>query len=155
TIGRLHKNPPSIPAEELNETVAFLEWLADNNFLFLGSRDYSFDEAQGKIEGAWDHGLGVLSDRDIRVVKPEGDRSALSDELREFLLQPTPLIITKSHMRSLVHRRAHMDYIGVKNFDASGKLIGERRFVGLFTSLAYHRLPGDIPLLRRKVARVL
>ena len=46
-----------------------------------------------------------------------------------------------------------MDYIGVKNFDANGKLVGERRFVGLFTSIAYGQLPAEIPLLRRKVAQ--
>src|SRR5205085_4322491 len=71
-----------------------------------------------------------------------------------FLLRPEPLIITKSNERSVVHRRVHMDYIGVKMFDAGGKLTGERRFVGLFTSGAYSRRSGDIPLLRLKVERV-
>ena len=57
--------------------------------------------------------------------------------MRAFLDQPDPLIITKSNARSMVHRRAHMDYIGVKTFDADGRFNGERRFVGLFTSSAY------------------
>ncbi|MBV9420838.1 MAG: NAD-glutamate dehydrogenase, partial [Alphaproteobacteria bacterium] len=83
------------------------------------------------------------------------DRSALTPEVRAFLTQPSPLIITKSNERSQVHRRVHMDYVGVKTFDKDGKLTGERRFVGLFTSGAYSRRPGDIPLLRRKVANVL
>jgi glutamate dehydrogenase len=46
-----------------------------------------------------------------------------------------------------------MDYVGVKMFK-DGKLIGERRFVGLFTSGAYSRRPGEIPLLRAKVKHV-
>src|SRR5262249_19588410 len=89
------------------------------------------------------------------VVRRGSDRSSLTPDVRAFLNEPSPLIITKSNVRSLVHRRVHMDYIGVKKFDKNGKLIGERRFVGLFTSLAYNRLPADIPLLRRKAARVL
>ena len=74
--------------------------------------------------------------------------------MRDFLTQPSPLIITKSNERSLVHRRVHMDYVGVKTFDKDGRLIGERRFVGLFTSGAYSRRPGEIPLLRLKVKQV-
>src|SRR5205807_7117889 len=66
-----------------------------------------------------------------------------------------PLIITKANERSLVHRRVHMDYVGVKIFDHAGALKGERRFVGLFTSGAYSRRPRDIPLLRRKARHVL
>ena len=55
---------------------------------------------------------------------------------------------------SLVHRRVHMDYVGVKTFDASGTFTGEHRFVGLFTSGAYSLNPRQIPLLRRKIAAV-
>ena len=75
--------------------------------------------------------------------------------MRAFLDQPEPLIITKSSARSLVHRRAHMDYVGVKTFDAEGAFNGEHRFVGLFTSSAYSLSPRDIPLLRRKIDAVM
>ncbi len=92
---------------------------------------------------------------DARVIRRGPDRTALTPEVRAFLTQPSPLIITKSNERSLVHRRVHMDYVGIKTFDKDGKLTGERRFVGLFTSGAYSRRPSDIPLLRRKVANVL
>ena len=156
TIGGLKKNPPPIPDADLTENLAFLGWLADNHFTFLGCRDYVFrDEGEGKLEARYESGLGVLADPDARVIRRGADRSSLTPELREFLTQPAPIFITKSSARSVVHRRAHMDYIGVKSFDASGKLIGERRFVGLFTSVAYGQLPPDIPLLRRKVAQVL
>ena len=67
-------------------------------------------------------------------------------------MQPSPLIITKSIERSSVHRRVQEDYIGIKRFDSNGQLIGERRFIGLFTSSAYNESPRDIPFLRRKVA---
>jgi glutamate dehydrogenase len=58
-------------------------------------------------------------------------------------------------VRSRVHRRVHMDYVGVKRFDRDGKLVGEFRIVGLFTSTAYTCSIRSIPYLRRKVDAVL
>ena len=64
-------------------------------------------------------------------------------------------MLTKANARATVHRPGYLDYIGVKRFDAAGKVVGERRFVGLYTSSAYHADPREVPLLRRKVARVV
>ena len=63
--------------------------------------------------------------------------------------------MTKSIARSLVHRRAHMDYVGVKIFDAEGRFSGEHRFVGLFTSSAYSLSARETPLVRKKCAAVM
>src|SRR6266436_5520579 len=140
----------------LAQNLAFLGSLADNHFTFLGCRDYVFrGDREGRLDAVYPSGLGVLTDPEARVVRRGSDRSSLTPELREFLTQPSPLVITKSSFRSVVHRRAHMDYVGVKKFDADGNLIGERRFIGLFTSTAYSQLPTEIPLLRRKTANVV
>jgi len=150
----LKARPPGIPAEDLAESVAFLEWLGDNHFTFLGCRDYSYRDLDGgRLDPLFETGLGVLSDVEARVVRRGADRANLTPEVRALLTQPAPLIITKSNERSLVHRRVHMDYVGVKLFTKDGTLKGERRFVGLFTSGAYSRRPNDIPLLRLKVSR--
>ncbi len=155
-IKGLKDNPPKVAAEELAESLALLEWLGDNHFTFLGARDYRFvPGGDGALEPDFSSGLGVLADSEARVIRRGPDRAALTPEVRAFLTQPSPLIITKSNERSFVHRRVHMDYVGVKTFDKNGALTGERRFVGLFTSGAYSRRPSDIPLLRRKVANVL
>ncbi len=155
TIPALQERPPHVSQEELNESLAFLEWLSDNHFTFLGARDYAYSDTNGgKLEPVADSGLGVLTDPEARVIRRGPDRANLTAEVRAFLTQPAPLIITKSNERSRIHRRVHMDYIGVKMFDAKGKLTGERRFVGLFTSGAYSRRPSDIPLLRLKVRHV-
>src|SRR5581483_671982 len=120
--------------------------LADNHFTFLGARDYKILPADGNDNGehgrlvaAADTGLGVLSDQDQSVLRApsKGERPPLSGPVRAFLDAPEPLIVTKAVSRSLVHRRAHMDYIGVKRFAADGSFAGEHRFVGLFTSGAY------------------
>ena len=152
----LTRNPPAIPEAELSETIAFLEWLKDNHFTFLGCRDYMFSPAgEGRLDPIAESGLGLLADPETRVVRRGPDRSSLTPEVREFLTQPSPLIIAKSALRSPVHRRVHMDYVGVKTLDARGALKGERRFIGLFTSTAYSQLPAEIPVLRRKAAQVM
>jgi glutamate dehydrogenase len=156
TTAGLKRNPPPVAAEELAENIAFLDWLAAAHFTFLGCRDYVFSpEGEGRLDPDYASGLGLLTDPEMRIVRRGADRSKLTPDVRDFLTQPAPLIITKSALRSSVHRRVHMDYVGVKTFDAKGKLIGERRFVGLFTSTAYSQLPAEIPLLRRKTAQVV
>src|SRR5579871_4311860 len=156
SVAELKARPPRISREELEESVAFLEWLRADHFTFLGTRDYNYTTAEGgRLEADDGSGLGVLSDPRAPIIRRGPDRGLLTPQVRGFLNQPQPLIITKANERSLVHRRVHMDYIGVKVFDARGHLKGERRFVGLFTSSAYYRRPGDIPLLRRKCAHVL
>ncbi|HWU24823.1 MAG TPA: NAD-glutamate dehydrogenase, partial [Rhizomicrobium sp.] len=156
TIANLKKSPPPGNAEALGEAVEFLEWLGDNHFTFLGCRDYRFEDgATASLDPIDDSGLGVLSDTGARVIRRSENQTALSAEARSFLLEAEPLIITKANERSAVHRRVHMDYIGVRLFDSKGRLRGERRFVGLFTSGAYNRRPADIPLLRLKAKRVL
>jgi len=142
---------------DVSEDLAFLDWLADNHFTFLGARDYALtrDGANGNLEIIKDSGLGVLTDEEARVIRASGERAGLTEDVRAFLQESQPLIITKSAARSLVHRRAHMDYIGVKTYDADGNFNGERRFVGLFTSSAYSALPRSIPILRRKIDHVM
>jgi glutamate dehydrogenase len=99
--------------------------------------------------------LGVLSDEDARVIRRGGERAGLTADVRAFLDTPDPIIVTKSAARSVVHRRAHMDYVGIKTFDPNGAFAGERRFVGLFTSNAYSAQGRSIPLLRKKIEAVM
>ena len=155
SIAELWQHPPQAPREEIDESLTFLKWLKDHHFTFLGCRDYVFEnDGGGQLLPLAETGLGLLRHPDRRVIRRGNDRATLTREVREFLMRPSPLIITKSIERSPVHRRVQEDYIGIKRFDASGRLVGERRFVGLFTSTAYSESPREIPFLRRKVANV-
>src|SRR6516162_11791418 len=154
-VAELKANPPPLPAAEVAEAVAFLEWLADNNFTFLGVRDYTFTAGEDALEPVFETGLGILRSRDMRVLQRWNQPLVITPQMRALLKQPTLLIVTKSTMRSRVHRRVYMDYVGVKRFDRDGKLVGEFRIVGLFTSTAYTRSTRSIPYLRRKVDAVL
>jgi glutamate dehydrogenase len=150
-IADIRNNPPQLAVDEVAEAVQFLEWLLANNFTFLGVREYAFPGAEGEIEPKYETGLGILRGRDVRVLRRGRELVSITPEIMEFLKEPKALIITKANVRSRVHRRVHMDYIGVKRFDADGRLSGEFRIVGLFTSTVYTRSTRTIPYLRRKV----
>jgi len=155
TAAELRTGAPKVSADDLAEDLAFLEWLADDNFTLLGQRDYDLVSVNGedslRVAGA---GLGIL-----RVTGDTASAStafaALPAEVRALARGPRVLLLTKSNARSTVHRPGYLDYIGVKRFDTEGRVLGERRFIGLYTSTAYNANASDIPLLRRKVAAVV
>ncbi|MBA4333541.1 MAG: NAD-glutamate dehydrogenase, partial [Methylobacterium sp.] len=147
-------NPPPLPEDEVGEALQFLEWIAGDNFTLLGIRAYRFpngDAAADPIEGS---GLGILRDPAVKVLRKNREMVTVTPEIRAFLAKPQALIITKANVKSRVHRRVHLDYVGVKLFTPDGRLDGELRIVGLLTSNAYTGSALAIPYLRLKVARV-
>ncbi len=142
---------PPVPAAELAETQDFLRWLDDDNFTFLGYREYDFTGAAEPAVPA----LGILRDRDYPIFGGLRDLSSLPPDVQDFIRRRELLVVTKSNLRATVHRTAHMDAIGLRRFGADGEVVGIRLFLGLFTSLAYSRSPRAIPLLRLKVRRVV
>ncbi len=139
-----------------DEALAFLAWLRDGNFTFLGMREYVYSGkgANAKVERDRGTGLGILSNPDVRVLRQGRDAVTTTPEILAFLDGPDFLIVTKANVKSIVHRRAYMDYVGVKRFDADGNVTGELRIVGLFTSTAYTSAAAEVPLLRSKVQKV-
>ncbi len=138
------------------EAIAFLEWLRDDNFTFLGMREfgYSGNEKSGVLTRSAEPGLGILADPGVRVLR-RADGEATTPEIRAFLHGPDPLIVTKANAKSVVHRRAYLDYIGIKIIDGKGAVSGELRVVGLFTSTAYTRSVMKIPYLRSKAESIM
>ncbi|MDF1721874.1 MAG: NAD-glutamate dehydrogenase [Minwuia sp.] len=153
----LDANPPPLDATEVAEGKALLEWMIADHFTFLGYREYDYQASQEseRLEIVRGTGLGLLRNSERRVMNRHSGGPTLSPEVREFLQRPELVIVTKTNYRSPVHRPVHLDYIGIKRFDAKGNVMGERRFVGLFTSAAYNRTPREIPYLRRKAENVL
>ncbi|MCK9539062.1 NAD-glutamate dehydrogenase [Dokdonella sp.] len=144
-----------IDAEGVAEAQAFLRWAADDNFTFLGYREYAVvksgnDEVLQAVEGS---GLGILHGSE-RSLAPRSLRTLVATSLPQSGAMDA-IIITKTNARASVHRPGYMDYIGVLAFDDAGIPVGEQRFLGLFTSNAYMARPQDVPLVRRKVAAVM
>ncbi len=154
TVEQIKGDPPPLPHQEIVEGMAFLEWLAGGHFTFLGSRDYELGKEDGEdvlrvVPGS---GLGILRDRHGEVTSTSF--ATLPAEMRERAHKAELLIVTKSNTRATVHRPEYMDYVGVKRFDRSGRVSGERRFLGLYTSIAYRMSVLDVPLLRKKANAV-
>ena len=104
--------------KDIEEDIAFLDWLADNHFTFLGARQYRLtdDGAHGTLAAVDGSGLGVLADPKARVLGNSGANQSpgLSADVRAYFESNGPLIVSKSSARSSVHRRVHMDYVGIK-----------------------------------------
>ena len=152
-VSGIESAAPALDRSEVEEIKAFMEWVDGGNFIFLGYREYDLVREAGEdslraIDGS---GLGVLRHGGARVSK---SFARLPTDVREMARMPQPLILTKANSRSTVHRPLYLDYIGVKRFEA-GEVVGERRFLGLYTTAAEEASPRTIPILRDKVERVI
>ncbi|HEX8232454.1 MAG TPA: NAD-glutamate dehydrogenase domain-containing protein, partial [Caulobacteraceae bacterium] len=160
TIHDLRASSPLASKAQAEEDCAFLEWLAEDHFVFLGARiyeyprtasgDYEAEEPRYTPEGS----LGVLRDQSRSVLRRDSEPAILSPGSRRYM-DDAPLIVAKSNLRSRVHRRAYMDYVGVKRYGPDGRAFGEVRFVGLFTAEAYDASVRQVPLIRRKISNVI
>ncbi|MCX5160597.1 NAD-glutamate dehydrogenase [Streptomyces sp. NBC_00264] len=144
--------------EEVNEARELLRWLAADHFTFLGYREYELKDTDS-LAAVPGTGLGILrsdphhSVDEAHPVSPSFDR--LPADARAKARERKLLVLTKANSRSTVHRPSYLDYVGVKKFDTDGNVIGERRFLGLFSSAAYTESVRRVPVIRRKVAEVL
>ena len=150
--------PADLPGPQVEEARELLRWLADDHFTFLGYREYQLrdDDSLAAVPGT---GLGILradpqhAGEESHPVSPSFER--LPADARAKAREHKLLVLTKANSRSTVHRPSYLDYIGVKKFDAEGNVIGERRFLGLFSSAAYTESVRRVPVIRRKVEEVL
>ncbi|MCC5477533.1 NAD-glutamate dehydrogenase [Streptomyces barringtoniae] len=150
--------PGDLPRPEVEEARELLRWLADDHFTFLGYREYELreDDTLAAVPGT---GLGILrsdphhAEDEQHPVSPSFER--LPADARAKAREHKLLVLTKANSRATVHRPSYLDYVGVKKFDADGNVVGERRFLGLFSSAAYTESVRRVPVIRRKVDEVL
>ncbi|MFG2311714.1 NAD-glutamate dehydrogenase [Streptomyces sp. NPDC048566] len=161
---RIADELPSEPAaddlrdQEVEEARELLRWLSGDHFTFLGYREYQLrdDDSLTAVPGT---GLGILrsdpqhGDDDRHPVSPSFER--LPADARAKAREHKLLVLTKANSRATVHRPSYLDYVGVKKFDENGEVVGERRFLGLFSSAAYTESVRRVPVVRRKVEEVL
>ena len=138
----------------MSEAQALLSWMENRHFTFLGYKEYRLRTHKGQdaLDPVEETGLGVLRSGHKR---PPSTTRTLPSDIRRQSRARDLVLVTKANLQSSVHRAGYLDYVGVKSFDAAGRLIGERRFLGLWTSSAYNCTPREIPLVRHKVAQVV
>ncbi|MGF1598934.1 MAG: NAD-glutamate dehydrogenase [Acidimicrobiales bacterium] len=146
---RLDSPVTGVADDDRAEARALLRFLVDDHFTFIGYRRYEFDgDDIVSVEGT---GLGVLaasppSRTPLGELTPEGAALARS---------PIMPSVTKANVVSTVHRAGRLDYVGIKYTDADGAVVGEHRFLGLFTASVYTAPVQELPVVRRKVAAIL
>jgi glutamate dehydrogenase len=153
--GLVKPYPEVLNPEIVDEIKAFLGWLADHHFTFLGFRDYDLlregnEDILRVVPGS---GLGVL--RETSLADVSKSFAAMSSQRKKLARAPELLLLTNANSRATVHRPGYLDYVGIKRFDAEGQVVGEHRFLGLYTSTAYGSRLWEIPLLRRKAKNVV
>ena len=155
------------------EIKAFLQWIAQDNFIFLGFREYRI-EGTGSLPNTENQPSTVLTEDEAAAIDliavahsglgllngvsedtPSRSFSQLPDSLKALLTIPRVVLLSKSSQLSPIHRSVYMDFLGVHKYDASGRLVGEYRFIGLFTSQAYQLSVQQIPLLREKANKIM
>ena len=141
---------------EIERYCAFLDYLCDNNFTLLGYREYEFVETKEGIisKTVKNSSCGLLAD-DFKPAYINETEEGLPRNLQELRRNLNPVSISKTNRISTVHRRVPMDAIAVKSYDEKGRVIGEKLFLGLFTSVTYSRSVSSVPYLREKVEDVL
>ena len=142
---------PLLPAE-IAEGGEFLRWLDDDNFTYLGFREFVFPGAAAPVPRT---PLGIFAEGSYPVFGGLKDLTGLPPDVQEFVRRPELLIVTKTTRRATVHRAVPMDAIGIRRFNRAGEVVALQLFLGLFTSGAYSGTPHSIPLLRQKVRRTI
>jgi glutamate dehydrogenase len=155
TLALLAHYPNNIDADEIQESTDFLQWLLRDNFTFFGSREYELAEENGKqlLKVVPGTGLGIL--RECEKPLPIRYLTELPDRVREGILSSRILDILQTETHSTIHRPAYTYCVMVKIFDKAGRVVGQKRFFGLYTSASYNKHPRDIPFLRHKVDEVI
>ncbi|WP_416953924.1 NAD-glutamate dehydrogenase [Nocardioides sp. T5] len=155
-VAELDQDPPPLSAEELRQGRDFLTWLADDHFTFLGYREYQLEAEEGAPEEC---GLRAVAGSGLGILRHDQDLSASFAKLpplaKAKAREKKLLVLAKANSRATVHRPAYLDYVGVKTFGPDGEVVGERRFLGLFSSAAYTESVTRIPVLREKVTEVM
>ncbi|MFC7545786.1 NAD-glutamate dehydrogenase [Plantactinospora sp. GCM10030261] len=164
---------PPVPEKDITDSVELLRWLAHEHFTFLGYREYRLVDipasarselaspavASEDVTGDGEQALEAVLGTGLGILRQDSTHSrvlsSLTPEAHEKVLEKRLLIITKANSRATVHRSAYLDYIGFKMFNDAGEVIGERRFLGLFSTAAYRTSVRELPVVRRKVAEVL
>ena len=135
------------------EVAAFLEWAKNEGFELFGYAYYVVKPGVRELERDIPSRIGVLQDTSHPVygtclANIPGDFETLSKRL-------DTLSIVKADVEGTLHRDQPLDFIGVRDTDSQGAILGEHCFVGLFTRAATATPLARLPFARGRVAKVL
>jgi glutamate dehydrogenase len=149
-IKEFDRRPCPAPESERKEALKFLSWLSDHKFTLMGFRSYETRAIEGDYRWIADNNssLGLMKNS---VSQRDRVLSNIPASAREAALGSHPLLLTKTNSRSRVHRPAYLDYVGIKRFDKEGNVVGEDRFIGLYSASFYNSSATQLPVLQEKI----
>ncbi len=130
----------------LAETLRFIKWLRDDNFIFLGYCKDTLSKNRQALNYSRGSGLGLLR---------QGHKDYLPSGTAGLLDNEETLVVAKSNQPSHLHRAGYFDFLGINRYNKQGKIVGQYCFLGLFTSPAYNKSALKIPLVSKKAKFVL
>src|SRR4029077_4518354 len=116
-VAELSATAPPLPQSEISEGLDFLRWLDDDNYTYLGFREYRFDSS-----GDTAAPLGILRDPKYPVFEGVRNFAALPPDVQDFLRRRELLVIAKTNRRATVHRNVLMDAVGIRRFGPKGEV---------------------------------
>ncbi len=148
---------PRYSDEEIHESVEFLQWLTDDNFVYLGYREYEVGGAAGDrvARVVADSGLGILADTSLSTYADAVPVANMPPGLRERIEGGPLVVVSKTNRETTIHRPGKMDYVGVKRVAADGTVGGELRMIGLFTGKAHNESARLVPIVRGKLDAIM
>ena len=153
-IAELKYPGPGCDTAQFEEAQAFLEWLDDNHFTYLGFKETRLSNGSGsELENVPDSGLGLLRDE----ARPDDAAPYVAppSEMQKYIGSSRLVVITKSAARSHIHHPEYMDSVSIKHYDERGEVVGTYRLLGLFSSNVYTSNARSIPIVRKKLEWVL
>ena len=140
--------------QPISDEIGFLQWLHDNHFIFLAYREYEIVKNDDVISSRAIPGTGLGVLRDSIASIPQDQIIPISADAFKVINTDQPLMITKATSKATVHRPVFMDYIGIKQYNKQGEVVGEKRFLGLYGSTAYSCLLSEIPMVATKLKQL-
>jgi glutamate dehydrogenase len=148
---RLH---PQVGSEEIESSRAFMDWLLDENYVFLGIARYSAGH-DGRPHRIHDSVTGVFNDPELLPVVFPG----LLEEVESHLLPVSDdsriVGIDFSKNASAIHHLDPIDYIVLREWDAQGNFAGATLFLGRFSRGTFVQRADRIPILKEKIQTIL
>ena len=138
---------------EGQEVAAFLEWAKNEGYEPFGYAYYKVVPGARELERDVPSRIGVLKDASHPVYATS--LASIPGDFETLSLRAENLSIVKADVGGTLHRDQPLDFIGVRDLDAQGKILGEHCFIGLFTRAATSTPLARLPFARGRVARVL
>ncbi|MES2932732.1 MAG: NAD-glutamate dehydrogenase domain-containing protein [Pseudomonadota bacterium] len=138
---------------EGKELAEFLRWAGAGGFELFGYAYYRVVSGQRELARDLQSRIGILQDTDHPLYGTS--LAGIPGDLETLAARADDLSVVKADVSSSLHRDQLLDFIGVRERDEHGAILGEHCFVGLFSAAAEATALVDLPFVRGRIASVL